>query len=73
MNTKTKSILLLSILMVAACATLLTASVAAGNGDMNQTKDQTRDKMQDKSCDYTPDCLQDQTKLQTKQQLHDCW
>jgi Ni/Co efflux regulator RcnB len=67
-----KSIILLSIILVAACAMLLTESASAANGDRDQTKDQIRDKTQDKSCDCTPDCLQDQTRLLTKLQIRDC-
>ena len=88
MNTKIKGLVLLSVVLVVACAMILTAPVAAANGTQDQIKDQTKDQLKDQTCtpdciqdqikdqlkDQTcsPDCLQDQTKLQTKLQLRDC-
>jgi hypothetical protein len=70
MNTKLKGAVLLSLVLVAACAVMLTVPVVAANGDCDQTKnqikDQTKDQLKDQTC--TPDCLKDQTRLH----IRDC-
>ena len=71
MNTKMKSTILLSIVLIAACAMLVIGTASAVSQDKDQTKDQLRDKTQDQTCDSASDCLQDQIRDQTQDQLCD--
>jgi hypothetical protein len=74
MNLKIKGAVLLSVVLVAACAMLLAAPVLALNGDCDQTKDQLKDQIKDQTKDQLrdqtcADCLQDQTRLR----IRDCF
>jgi hypothetical protein len=71
MQTKTKGIILLSLVALAAFSMIVTASAATSKRDKDQIKDQTRDRLHDKSCDCTIHCVRDQIQLHTKLQTRD--